>query len=453
MNNLKFLNHASYLLESDKSILLFDPWFEKGAFNNGWQLYYQKIKNGEVIEFLKKSGKKIYIWISHEHSDHFNIPFIKSLKAFNLKPIFLFHQTVDKRVFNYLKNNNFIVNECSNGKIFYIDSYLKVITYRYSRLDSLCITNFYNLNILNLNDCVIKNQEQAKKTFSKFPAEYKNIDILFTQFGYAQWIGREIDKELRLKYAEEKLRRIFDQNKVFNPRFIIPFASFVYFSKQDNFYMNEEQNGIKEIRTAKVLSKIQNKIYFMKPNQILDLNENFEKELSKKSSNAEEFWNNQIQKIKDKKCKILIPESCDLKKIIKLGKEYIYRINNETLYISYLSEFFQKLNIKSLKIYIYDLKYYFSLSYVNGFTTEKDLSIKDCDLIVHSNEIHFILKNEFGWNTINVSGSLKVNTNNLDKITSFFLWQDAIKNGFSYKKPLHTILVISKYIFRKIFNK
>ena len=84
---------------------------------------------------------------------------------------------------------------------------------------------------------------------------------------------------------------------------------------------------------------------------------------------------------------------------------------------------------------------------------EKDLSIKDCDLIIHSNEMHFILKNEFGWNTINVSGSLKVNENNLDKITSFFLWQDAIKNGFSYKKPLHTILVISKYIFRKIFNK
>ena len=90
MNNLKFLNHASYLLESDKSILLFDPWFEKGAFNNGWQLYYQDIKNEEVVKYLKKSRKEIYIWISHEHSDHFNIPFIKSLKAFNLKPIFLF---------------------------------------------------------------------------------------------------------------------------------------------------------------------------------------------------------------------------------------------------------------------------------------------------------------------------------------------------------------------------
>ena len=128
MNNLKFLNHASYLLESAKSILLFDPWYEKGAFNNGWQLYYQEIKNEEVVKFLKNSGKEIYIWISHEHSDHFNIPFIKSLKSLDLKPIFLFHQTVDKRVFNYLKNNNFNVYECNNGKIFYIDSNLKLIT-------------------------------------------------------------------------------------------------------------------------------------------------------------------------------------------------------------------------------------------------------------------------------------------------------------------------------------
>ena len=453
MNNLKFLNHASYLLESNKSILLFDPWYEKGAFNNGWQLYYQEIKNEEVIKFLKNSCKEIYIWISHEHSDHFNIPFIKSLKSLNLKPIFLFHQTVDKRVFNYLKNNNFNVYECINGKIFYIDSNLKLITYRYSRLDSLCITNFYNLNILNLNDCVIKNQEQAQKIYSKFPSEYKNIDILFTQFGYAQWVGREIDKELRYKYAKEKLARIFHQNKVFNPRSIIPFASFVYFSKKDNYYMNEQQNGIKEIRTSKFLSEIQTKIYFMKPNQTLDLKENFVDELCKKSSKAEEFWKHQIQKIKEKKCKIIIPESSDLKKIIQLAREYIYKINMETLYISYLTEYFQILNIRSLKVYIYDLKYYFSLSYINGFTMEKDLSIKDCDLIIHSNEMHFILKNEFGWNTINVSGSLKVNEKNLDKITSFFLWQDAIKNGFSYKKPLHTILEILSYIFRKIFNK
>ena len=69
MNNLKFLNHASYLLESAKSILLFDPWYEKGAFNNGWQLYYQEIKNEEVVKFLKNSGKEIYIWISHEKLD------------------------------------------------------------------------------------------------------------------------------------------------------------------------------------------------------------------------------------------------------------------------------------------------------------------------------------------------------------------------------------------------
>ena len=32
MIKLKFINHASYIIETDNSILLHDPWFEGNAF-------------------------------------------------------------------------------------------------------------------------------------------------------------------------------------------------------------------------------------------------------------------------------------------------------------------------------------------------------------------------------------------------------------------------------------
>lgn len=448
MNKLKFLNHASYFLESEESILLFDPWYEKGSFNNGWQLYYQDIKNKDVIDYLKNSGKNIYIWISHEHSDHFNISFIKTLKISKLDLKFLFHQTIDKRVINFLKKNNFKVLECKNGEVINIDSIIKIITYRYSRLDSFCLTYFSDFSILNINDCVIKSYSQAYNVFSKLPIKQNDIDILFTQFGYADWVGRKIDKEYRKKCANEKLERIYIQNKVFKPKLIIPFASFMYFSKEDNYYMNDLQNGIREIRESKTISTIQEKINFLKPNQIIEFKNNYAKEIIKNSAKAEYFWERLIKEVKNKKCKLIIPEKVELKKIIQGGDEYIHKVNKETFFLSYLSELLNKLNIKSLLIHIYDLNKNFSLSYVRGCKVIDNIDLNVCDMVIHSNEIYFILKNEFGWNTINISGALRVN-NNLKKITSFFLWQDAIKNGFSYKKPLHTLLVILRYLWRK----
>lgn len=453
MKNLKFLNHASYFLESDKSILLFDPWYEKGAFNNGWQLYYQNTKNKEVIEYLVNSEKFVYIWLSHEHSDHFNISFIKTLKIYNLKVIFLFHQTIDKRVINFLKKNNFKVLECKNGKVIKIDSMITIITYRYSRLDSLCLTSFGEINILNINDCVIKNQSQAKKVFSQFPVRKKNIDILFTQFGYADWVGRKIDIDYRKNCAIEKLERIYNQDQVFKPKIIIPFASFMFFSKEDNHYMNYEQNGIREIRESKILSTIQQKINFLKPNQLIEFKQNYRKEIIRNSKEAEYFWGNLIKEVKVKKFKLFIPETVEFEKIIQIGNEYISKTNKETFFISYLSELLNKLNIKSLLIHIYDIKKSFSLSYVNGFKKIDNMSLKNYDISIHSNEIYFILKNEFGWNTINVSGAVRVNSNNLKKLTSFFLWQDAIKNGFSYKNPFYTFFIIFRYLCKKLTNK
>ena len=56
---LKFINHASYLVENEKTILLHDPWLEGRAFNNGWELLSQEIGNLEMIEYLVQSKKFI----------------------------------------------------------------------------------------------------------------------------------------------------------------------------------------------------------------------------------------------------------------------------------------------------------------------------------------------------------------------------------------------------------
>ena len=163
MHKLKFLNHASYALETKNTILLHDPWFEGNAFNNGWGMKFQDMSNAEIIAYLKNSQKKIYIWYSHEHSDHFNISFLKESKKANLGLTILFQKTLDKRVIHFLTKSKFNVIECLDGKEYKLDNNFLFTVWRYSLLDSFTVSNLNGTVILNINDCVIQSIAQAKK--------------------------------------------------------------------------------------------------------------------------------------------------------------------------------------------------------------------------------------------------------------------------------------------------
>ena len=56
---------------------------------------------------------------------------------------------------------------------------------------------------------------------------------------------------MRQEAAEEKLYRIKIQYDVLKPSLVIPFASFVYFAKEENYYMNDKQNGVSQVRSQK----------------------------------------------------------------------------------------------------------------------------------------------------------------------------------------------------------
>ena len=97
MNCIKFLNHSSLLVASKNIKILCDPWFFGPAFQDGWSLLHDKSHDINNLDFD-------YVWISHEHPDHFSISFFKKfsskLKKKSIK--ILFQKTKDKRVYNFL---------------------------------------------------------------------------------------------------------------------------------------------------------------------------------------------------------------------------------------------------------------------------------------------------------------------------------------------------------------
>lgn len=427
----KFINHASFLLESDQSILLIDPWLEGSAFNNGWHLVDRSTSNIEMVNYLIKKNKKIFIWYSHEHSDHFSISFLKSIK--NLDNIKIIYQkTHDNRVKSFLVANNFQVIVPKAGKEFLIEDNFKITTWPYRGGDSLCLINFFGIYILNINDCEINSDEDSKKVLFEINKKTSKIDFLLTQFGYACWNGNEDEKELRVKAAEEKLTSMENQIKVFKPSCIIPFASFIFFSNDKNFYINNEQNKVSSLREHSYLGSLEN-IYFLKPLAEFDILNVEKNDLRKKSKIAEKHYSNLYNKIKP-----IIgadPNELNEKEIIEISLKYLKTINNSFLYLFSL----KKLNIRIL---IEDVNKVLELDYSKKPKLD---SMSFFDLKMTSDTLSFILNNLFGFNTIHVSGVFRVNSSNsISKAEAFFWPQSLLKFGFGIKKPVSTILFLIK---------
>ena len=90
--NIKFVNHASVLFQTSNVKILTDPWYQGLVFNNGWSLLDDNEININDLDFN-------YLWYSHEHPDHFNIPDLLAIDEKKRRDItILFQQTKDQKV-------------------------------------------------------------------------------------------------------------------------------------------------------------------------------------------------------------------------------------------------------------------------------------------------------------------------------------------------------------------
>ncbi len=80
-----YLGHAAFCIESDASVVITDPWLsEDGAFDGAW---FQFPLNWHMAPFaqerLDDESRARYVYVSHEHQDHFDIGFLRSIKNRN----------------------------------------------------------------------------------------------------------------------------------------------------------------------------------------------------------------------------------------------------------------------------------------------------------------------------------------------------------------------------------
>ena len=376
---ITFVNHASVIFSYKKIKLITDPWLFGSAFNSSWELIS---KSKMCLEDFKEIT---HIWFSHEHPDHFNLTVLNSIpKEIREQITVMFQDTLDHRVAKKCRELGFSVIEMKHNKLYKLDDDFQIKCRPYLLYDSLLYLEIGNKKILNLNDCGVDSIRQAEY-IQKITG---NVDLLLTQFGYAAHIGDPEDVELRKKTSKEKLIRIKIQSEIFNAKYVIPFASFVWFSHEDNFYMNDEVN---KIRNVEEFIKKQTKSIpiILYPGNEWNLNE------ENNNNSAIQLYENDfaIQHIPYKDS-----PKIPFEELQSDSNNYITNIrnrNNWTLIKLAHSISF----LKSAKIYLKDLEISVKFDLINGLK-QSDFSKNDADIIMDSDSLAFTFKFDYGADTL-----------------------------------------------------
>ena len=437
-DKIKLINHSSVLIKNNDIKLLTDPWYKGSAFNDGWSLLYENSFD-EINDLLTNLN---YIFISHEHPDHFSIKFFKDYeKIIKLNKIkIIFQKSRDKRVEKFLKNMDFEMITLEDKEIHQINDQTFITIFKQGHIDSALLFETEEYFHLNINDCNFLNKEllEIKNYISK---KNKKI-IIYIQFSYASF--RANDEWLK-KAALYKLNNIINVSKIFNSSLIIPFASFFNFSHSEN------QHLTKFVNTCSIVSDFldQNNINhcFLNPNMDLtDFSKLILKNIIQKriNMNSLNFW-----KDKQTNAKINFYEKDPVpvnNENIKIFLSRIKKYNN--LYLMYF------IRLISFKKVFGDLRIKLNgtndVYLLNFFSVKKSDNTNNIpDISMSSEQFNLLLNQSFGIETLLVSGRLKtIDKDGLKKLTSAIgITTINLSNyGINFKD------IFNKLIFNKIIG-
>ncbi len=413
-----FLNHASFIIQQNNVKILVDPYLFGSAFNNGWNLLTE-------VDHSKEIKNITHIFFSHEHPDHFSVPFLQNIELNLRKKITILYQhTYDKRIKNFCEKLGYKFREFKNGVEEFIDKDLSIIIGKVPFYDSWINFKIHNINILNVNDCVLENPRlvyEIKKRLNR------KIDVLFTQFSYANFIKQEKQE----KKAKEQLDKIKLQDHVLNPTFIIPFASFIYFSHLENRFMNKNINSLKDAHDF-ISNNCKAKPIILAPNETWYLD-------SKNNEISLKFWRGIYSNINQLKYHS-IKQYYQSNDLYIECKKYLMRLKeNNNFYlilILYLFGFFPP-----IKLHILDLNKHYKFDIIRGLVKTKDESNNSKNISLSSENLIFVFKYDYGFDTLQVNSRLECDENYFKKVTKCFIL-GSLNNTGRYIK----ILDLYKYL-------
>jgi hypothetical protein len=393
------INHACVKLALGDVVILCDPWLSGPAFNAGWDLLIKTpLSVDQVMEGVT------HIWVSHEHPDHFVPKFFNDIAPrYSSIPV-LFQETRDRRIKTFVESRGFKVTELPDRQVQQVGR-VRVICGVSEFYDSWLHVTDGKESVLNLNDCA-EGDEAELRGISRLTGP---IDLLLTQFSYAAWKGGRANAQFRVLAARRKLETITAQINTLKPRYVVPFASFVYFSNVENSYLNDHVNKPEDARLA--IAKAGAEPVILYPGETFDSSAPHDNARSL-ASFAEVYEGLDTLPLR------ATGESVPLERLAREFEAYragVYKKNSQAL-IALLRRLPVLGAFHPVTIRLTDLDQAVSVSIVDGFTAVTVPAGSE-DVAMHSSSLSFIFNNPFGYDTLTVNGRFEATPEGFGKMT------------------------------------
>lgn len=246
---IAYLGHAGFYVETQKSIVIMDPWVSpNGAFDSAW---FQFPKNAHMLNFIlenfENSSKKKYIYVSHEHKDHFDINFFTTLKNRNfsiLTPNFK-RSIVNETLLSLKYKCDGIVLLDYDQQWDLEDGWIRLfIMDNEIDCDSAILVKADGETFLNINDC------KLHERLNKINAQYGPIDVFTGQFSGAIWhpvcydLSLEEYQRISLQKKLNKFSIVTKSIQSLKPKVYLPSAGPPCFLDPTLIHLNFEKINI-----------------------------------------------------------------------------------------------------------------------------------------------------------------------------------------------------------------
>jgi hypothetical protein len=379
------INHACVKIALGDIVVLCDPWIDGPVFNFGWDLLVKTPMDIDAI-----MADVTHIWISHEHPDHFSPKFLDQIAGqYAGRVPILFQKTRDRRVKTFCESRGFTVVELPDRVRRPLGG-IEVMCGTSEFYDSWLYLSDGSAHALNLNDC----RERDESALRKLAGCVGPLDVLLTQFSYAAWKGGAADAQYRALAARQKLDVVAAQTRILRPRYVVPFASLIYFSNQENAYLNDHVNKPDDAHAAIAAAGARPVILF--PGDHWDS--------TKPDDNAAARQRYRV--VYAGLAGLPLRPPGDTVPLAALEREFVaYRAKiyakNSRLLIGLLRRLPALGAFRPVTIRLTDLDTLVSVSVIDGFAV---VSGGEPDAAMHSSSLSFIFRNEFGYDTLTVNG-------------------------------------------------
>src|SRR5215204_6921092 len=241
------LGHAGFCVETSHATLIMDPWLSPtGAFDSSW---FQFPRNHHLSAFveskLQDATRERFIYISHEHKDHFDLPFLEGLRSRDFTLVIgQFQRTAmadalggyDCRGVEVLRDAERLPFAGGSMRLYLEDSGLN--------RDSGILVEADGQRFLNANDCKMNDR------LRQIVEDNGGIDVFTCQFSGATWhptcyrYPRERYESIARKKLFSKFEAVAQALQILEPDMYLPSAGPPCFLDPDLVYLNFEPVNI-----------------------------------------------------------------------------------------------------------------------------------------------------------------------------------------------------------------